>query len=48
MEWDTAAAYEMVKVLGKNVYRVDNGQELENHKEISLVSILLSDNGIVS
>lgn len=33
MEWDTAAAHAIVKASGKNVYRVDNGQELEYNKE---------------
>jgi len=33
MEWDTAAAHAIVKASGKNVYRVDNGEELEYNKE---------------
>jgi 3'(2'), 5'-bisphosphate nucleotidase len=33
MEWDTAAAHAVVKASGKNVYRVDNNQELEYNKE---------------
>ena len=33
MEWDTAAAHAVVKASGKNVYRVDNGEELEYNKE---------------
>ena len=33
MEWDTAAAHAVVKAAGKNVYRVDNGLELEYNKE---------------
>ena len=33
MEWDTAAAHAVVKAAGKNVYRVDNGEELEYNKE---------------
>jgi 3'(2'), 5'-bisphosphate nucleotidase len=33
MEWDTAAAHAVVKAAGKNVYRVDNGRELEYNKE---------------
>lgn len=33
MEWDTAAAHAVVKAAGKNVYRVDNNQELEYNKE---------------
>ncbi len=28
MEWDTAAAHAVVKASGKNVYRVDTGEEL--------------------
>ena len=33
MEWDTAAAHAVVKAAGKNVFRVDNGLELEYNKE---------------
>lgn len=33
MEWDTAAAHAVVRASGKNVYRVDNGRELEYNKE---------------
>lgn len=33
MEWDTAAAHAVVKAAGKNVYRVDNGEELQYNKE---------------
>lgn len=33
MEWDTAAAHAVVKAAGKNVVRVDNGEELEYNKE---------------
>jgi 3'(2'), 5'-bisphosphate nucleotidase len=33
MEWDTAAAHAVVKAAGKNVYRTDNGEELEYNKE---------------
>jgi len=33
MEWDTAAAHAVVKAAGKNVYRVDSGDELEYNKE---------------
>lgn len=33
MEWDTAAAHAVVKASGKNVYRVDTGEELEYNKE---------------
>jgi len=33
MEWDTAAAHAVVKASGKNVYRVDNGEELNYNKE---------------
>ena len=33
MEWDTAAAHAVVKAAGKNVYRIDNGHELEYNKE---------------
>jgi 3'(2'), 5'-bisphosphate nucleotidase len=33
MEWDTAAAHAVVKAAGKNVYRVDDGLELEYNKE---------------
>lgn len=33
MEWDTAASHAVVKASGKNVYRVDNGEELEYNKE---------------
>ena len=33
MEWDTAAAHAVVKAAGKNVFRVDNGEELEYNKE---------------
>jgi 3'(2'), 5'-bisphosphate nucleotidase len=33
MEWDTAAAHAVVKASGKNVYRIDNGEELEYNKE---------------
>ena len=33
MEWDTAAAHAVVKASGKNVYRIDDGQELEYNKE---------------
>ena len=33
MEWDTAAAHAVVKASGKNVYRIDNNQELEYNKE---------------
>ena len=33
MEWDTAAAHAVVKAAGKNVYRVDTGEELEYNKE---------------
>ena len=32
MEWDTAAAHAVVKASGKNVYRVDNGEELLYNK----------------
>ena len=33
MEWDTAAAHAVVKASGKNVFRVDSGDELEYNKE---------------
>lgn len=33
MEWDTAAAHAVVKASGKNVYRADDGLELEYNKE---------------
>jgi 3'(2'), 5'-bisphosphate nucleotidase len=33
MEWDTAAAHAVVKAAGRNVYRIDNGKELEYNKE---------------
>ncbi len=33
MEWDTAAAHAVVKAMGKNVFRVDNGEELSYNKE---------------
>jgi 3'(2'), 5'-bisphosphate nucleotidase len=33
MEWDTAAAHAVVKASGKNVYRIDNGEELVYNKE---------------
>ena len=33
MEWDTAAAHAVVKAAGKNVYRFDNGRELQYNKE---------------
>jgi len=33
MEWDTAAAHAVVKASGKNVYRIDNGEELTYNKE---------------
>jgi 3'(2'), 5'-bisphosphate nucleotidase len=33
MEWDTAAAHAVVKAAGRNVYRIDNGLELEYNKE---------------
>ena len=33
MEWDTAAAHAVVKASGKNVYRVDNGEELLYNKQ---------------
>jgi 3'(2'), 5'-bisphosphate nucleotidase len=33
MEWDTAAAHAVVKASGKNVYRVDNGEELHYNKQ---------------
>jgi len=33
MEWDTAAAHAVVKASGKNVCRVDNGEELVYNKE---------------
>jgi 3'(2'), 5'-bisphosphate nucleotidase len=32
MEWDTAAAHAVVKASGKNVYRVDSGEELLYNK----------------
>lgn len=33
MEWDTAAAHAVVKASGKNVYRVDTGEELHYNKQ---------------
>jgi 3'(2'), 5'-bisphosphate nucleotidase len=33
MEWDTAAAHAVVKASGKNVFRVDDGEELAYNKE---------------
>ena len=33
MEWDTAAAHAVVKASGKNVYRVDTGEELTYNKQ---------------
>ncbi len=33
MEWDTAAAHAVVKAAGKNVFRIDTGEELEYNKE---------------
>ncbi len=33
MEWDTAAAHAVVKASGKNVYRVDTGEELSYNKQ---------------
>lgn len=33
MEWDTAAAHAVVKAAGKNVFRVDTGEELEYNKK---------------
>ena len=33
MEWDTAAAHAVVKAAGKNVYRADDGREMEYNKE---------------
>lgn len=33
MEWDTAAAHAVVKASGKNVYRADNGDELNYNKQ---------------
>ncbi|MCK5136476.1 MAG: 3'(2'),5'-bisphosphate nucleotidase CysQ [Bacteroidales bacterium] len=33
MEWDTAAAHAVVKAAGKNVFRVDTGEEMEYNKE---------------
>jgi len=33
MEWDTAAAHAVVKASGKNVYRVEDGMELDYNKQ---------------
>jgi len=33
MEWDTAAAHAVVKAAGKNIYRLEDGRELEYNKE---------------
>ena len=33
MEWDTAAAHAVVRAAGRNVFRVDNGEELRYNKE---------------
>jgi 3'(2'), 5'-bisphosphate nucleotidase len=33
MEWDTAAAHAVVKAAGRNVFRVDTGEEMEYNKE---------------
>jgi 3'(2'), 5'-bisphosphate nucleotidase len=33
MEWDTAAAHAVVKAAGRNVYRVDTGEELSYNKQ---------------
>ena len=33
MEWDTAAAHAVVRAAGRNVLRVDNGEELRYNKE---------------
>jgi 3'(2'), 5'-bisphosphate nucleotidase len=33
MEWDTAAAHAVVKAMGKNAYRVEDGDELTYNKE---------------
>ena len=33
MEWDTAAAHAVVKASGKNIYRIENGEELKYNKQ---------------